>query len=121
MRRRPSGVEAYSVRRATPAGASNRYPSAQSASAIPRVFDVLRFSIARPDYRTVRPSSTENPLRLRRLAEVIAQEDAHGHRLAVSRRGAEFHPPHGLDDLFVETETESIRSVFARIPRRSSG
>src|SRR5215211_3468585 len=105
MRRRPSGVEAYSARRAPPAGASsNRHPSAQSASAVRRVFDVLRFDMTGTDYRTVHLPSAKNRLRLRRLAEVIAQEDADGHGLAVALRGAEVHPPHGRDDLLVESE-----------------
>src|SRR5215203_3251613 len=107
MRRRPSGVEAYSGRLLLlPAGASSSssHPSAQSASAVRRVFDVLRFGITRSDYLILRPTSDRDSLRLRRLAEVITQQDAHGHGLAFALRGAKVHPPDGRDHLFVKPE-----------------
>src|SRR5436305_5951255 len=43
--------------------------------------------------------------RRRRLSEIVAQEDAHRHGLAVARRGAEVHLPYSRDDRVVESES----------------
>src|SRR5687767_4388612 len=48
-------------------------------------------------------NSPSSSLRLRRAAEIVAQEHAHGDALAVALGRAEVHPPHGRRDLLVES------------------